>query len=98
VPIRNHPYVAGNKRIGLVAMVAFLDRNGYDLIASDVEVVGVVVSVAAGGRTGPASPTGPRRARDHAGRRPDRDGGDAPGAPGGVRGSDQLRRRIAIRL
>jgi len=46
--IGNHPYVDGNKRIGLVAMVAFLDRNGYELDASDAEVVEVILSVAGG--------------------------------------------------
>jgi death-on-curing protein len=46
--VRNHPYVDGNKRTGLVAMVAFLDRNGYDLTASDAAVVEVILSVAAG--------------------------------------------------
>jgi death-on-curing protein len=49
--IRNHPYVDGNKRVGLVAMVAFLDRNGYELIASDAEVVEVVLAIAAGDLT-----------------------------------------------
>jgi death on curing protein len=52
--IRNHPYVDGNKRIGLVAMVAFLDLDGYELMASDVEVVEVILSVAAGDLTEPA--------------------------------------------
>ena len=52
--IGNHPYVDGNKRVGLVAMVAFLDRNGYELAASDFEVVEVVLSVAAGDLTEPA--------------------------------------------
>ncbi len=52
--IRNHPYVDGNKRVGLVVMVAFLDRNGYDLIVSDAEVIEVVLSVAAGDLTEPA--------------------------------------------
>jgi death on curing protein len=51
--ITNHPYVDGNKRVGLIAMVAFLDRNGYDLIASDAEIVEVVLSVAAGAVTEP---------------------------------------------
>jgi death on curing protein len=52
--IRDHPYVDGNKRVGLVAMVAFLDRNGYDPIASDAEVVEVVLLVAAGDLNEPA--------------------------------------------
>lgn len=34
-------------------MVAFLDRNGYELIASDAEVVEVVLSIAAGDLTEP---------------------------------------------
>lgn len=46
--IRNHPFIDGNKRVGLVAMVAFLDRNGYELHASDGEVVATILSVAAG--------------------------------------------------
>lgn len=46
--IANHPYVDGNKRVGLVAMVAFLDLNGYDLTASDAEVVEIILSVASG--------------------------------------------------
>jgi death-on-curing protein len=46
--IRDHPYVDGNKRIGLVAMVAFLDRNGHEMTASDTGAVEVIRSVAAG--------------------------------------------------
>ena len=49
--IRNHPYVDGNKRIGLIAMVAFLDRNGHELRVSDVELVTVILAVAAGDQT-----------------------------------------------
>lgn len=52
--IRSQPFVDGSKRVGLVAMVAFLDRNGYELTASDAEVVEVVLSVAAGDLTEPA--------------------------------------------
>jgi death-on-curing protein len=52
--IRNHPYVDGNMRIGLVALAAFLDLNGYELTASDAEVVEVVLSVAAGHLTEPS--------------------------------------------
>lgn len=29
--VRNHPYVDGNKRIALIVMVAFLERNGIEL-------------------------------------------------------------------
>jgi death-on-curing protein len=45
---RNHPYVDGNKRIALVVMVAFLERNGVELTASNVEVIPVMLAVAAG--------------------------------------------------
>ena len=29
--IKNHPFVDGNKRTGVVAMLLFLDLNGYDV-------------------------------------------------------------------
>lgn len=45
--VRNHPYVDGNKRVGLIAMVAFLRRNGCHLHAGEVEVTSVVLDVAA---------------------------------------------------
>jgi death-on-curing protein len=46
--IRDHPYVDGNKRVGLVALVAFLDLNGARLVASDADVVEVILALAAG--------------------------------------------------
>lgn len=45
---RGHPYVDGNKRVGLVALVAFLDLNGLVLTATDVEVVTAMLAVAGG--------------------------------------------------
>ena len=45
---RGHPYVDGNKRIGFLAMAAFLDMNGLELTATDEEVVDTVRGVAAG--------------------------------------------------
>jgi death-on-curing protein len=42
-----HPFVDGNKRIGLVALVAFLDRNGIELKASSAEAVTTMLAVAA---------------------------------------------------
>lgn len=32
---QNHPFQQGNKRIAFIAFVAFLNRNGYELRASD---------------------------------------------------------------
>ncbi len=45
---RNHPYVDGNKRIALVAMVAFLDRNGVALMATNSEAASTMLAVASG--------------------------------------------------
>lgn len=46
--VKNHPYRDGNKRIGFLAMAAFLDINGYELHATDVEVVTTILSLASG--------------------------------------------------
>lgn len=45
---RNHGYIDGNKRVGFVAMAAFLELNGLMLEADEGEVVRVVLSVAEG--------------------------------------------------
>ncbi|MEO7193151.1 MAG: type II toxin-antitoxin system death-on-curing family toxin [Vicinamibacterales bacterium] len=52
--VRNHPYRDGNKRIGFLAMVTFLGRNGYEFTAGDAEVVGEILALASSclGRTG----------------------------------------------
>jgi death-on-curing protein len=44
---KDHPYIDGNKRIALVAMVAFLDRNGVELTASNAEALTVMLALAA---------------------------------------------------
>ena len=46
--VRNHPYRDGNKRIGFLAMVTFLEMNGYDFAATDTEVVAEMLSLAEG--------------------------------------------------
>ncbi len=46
--VRNHPFVDGNKRAGLVAGVLFLELNGFDFIASEEDVTQSVFSLAAG--------------------------------------------------
>ena len=45
---KSHPYRDGNKRIAFLAIVTFLGINGYDLEATDAEVVTTMVSLAAG--------------------------------------------------
>jgi death on curing protein len=47
---KNHGYVDGNKRIGFLAMGAFLFINGYFLDAPETEAVIVMLEVAAGER------------------------------------------------
>jgi death-on-curing protein len=46
--LRNHPFVDGNKRIALAAMVTFLDLNGWDLACSEAEETAMVLHAAAG--------------------------------------------------
>jgi death-on-curing protein len=47
--LMDHPYVDGNKRIALVALVAFLDLNDVELTDTNAEAFEVVLAVAAGG-------------------------------------------------
>jgi death-on-curing protein len=43
---RDHPYIDGNKRMGLACAEIFLDLNGYALTASQDEKVAVTFDVA----------------------------------------------------
>lgn len=43
-----HPYQDGNKRTAFLAMAIFAGLNGFDLVATDAEVVTVMVGLAAG--------------------------------------------------
>ena len=45
---KNHPYPHGNKRVALVIMVAFLERNGVELTATNAEAATLMLAVAAG--------------------------------------------------
>ncbi len=49
--VRNHPFFDGNKRIGLIALELFLQRNGYRLTATDAECVIEILALAAGERS-----------------------------------------------
>ncbi len=46
--VKNHPFVDGNKRTGLVAMLVFLGLNGRRLEATADELTNLVLAVAAG--------------------------------------------------
>jgi death on curing protein len=45
---KNRPYRDGNKRIGFLALATFLGLNGYELLATDADVVTEIVALAAG--------------------------------------------------
>lgn len=42
----SHPYRDGNKRVAFLAMATFVEINGYELKATDAEVVTVMLAVA----------------------------------------------------
>ena len=44
----NHPFVDGNKRIGAATSEIFLRLNGYQLVASNDEIVDLFLKIAAG--------------------------------------------------
>lgn len=45
---RNHCFKDGNKRVALAAIDVFLQLNGYELIASEVDTVVTIEALAAG--------------------------------------------------
>ncbi len=45
---RSHPYRDGNKRVAFVAMVVFLELNGWRFSATEADVVEAMVALAAG--------------------------------------------------
>ena len=46
--IRDHPFFDGNKRVGFVVGVLFLELNGYRFVASEEDAAQAVLSLAAG--------------------------------------------------
>ncbi len=48
---RDHPFIDGNKRVGLVLLDLFLTLNGYELRASDARCYEAIVSAAGGDMT-----------------------------------------------
>lgn len=48
---KDHPFVDGNKRVALMVMYVFLDINGYQLDAPEVEAVDVMRNLASGEMT-----------------------------------------------
>lgn len=46
--VQNHPFVDGNKRIGFIVGVLFLELNGYRFAASEEDAALAVLTLAAG--------------------------------------------------
>ena len=46
--VKNHPFVDGNKRMGFVVGVLFLEINGYTFKASEAQSAQAVINLAAG--------------------------------------------------
>ena len=46
--VENHPFLDGNKRVGAMASLVFLDLNGYEFNATDEEFTDLVMRVASG--------------------------------------------------
>ena len=46
--VKNHPFVDGNKRIGVLAMMAFLESNGIETEADDDELITLGLGLADG--------------------------------------------------
>ncbi len=44
--IKNHPFIDGNKRIGVLAMLSFLEINGIRLNCTDDELINIGLGVA----------------------------------------------------
>ena len=46
--IKNHPFVDGNKRVGAVLLETFLELHGYELAATDAELLSAILGIASG--------------------------------------------------
>jgi death-on-curing protein len=44
--IKNHPFLDGNKRIGILTMLAFLDMNGLPVTCTNDELVTIGLGLA----------------------------------------------------
>lgn len=49
--IKNHPFIDGNKRIGLHAMLILFNINGYSLKYSQEELISIIFDVASSNKS-----------------------------------------------
>jgi death-on-curing protein len=52
--VKNHPFIDGNKRTGFVVAVMFLELNGYEFRAGEVDATLQTLALAAGDLSGAA--------------------------------------------
>jgi death-on-curing protein len=45
---KNHPFVDGNKRVAFVLMDVFLQKNGWEIVASEEEAYSIMMALASG--------------------------------------------------
>jgi len=46
--VKNHPFIDGNKRVGFIVAVVFLELNGYRVRATEAEAAVQTLALAAG--------------------------------------------------
>jgi death-on-curing protein len=46
--IHNHPFIDGNKRIGILSMIVFLEMNGIDVFCTNEELIELGLGLADG--------------------------------------------------
>lgn len=46
--VANHPFIDGNKRIGILVMLTFLELNGINIEFTDDEIIDAALGVASG--------------------------------------------------
>ncbi len=49
--VKNHPFLDGNKRTGFMMGAGFLERNGFEFVATETEAVLRTLALAAGEMT-----------------------------------------------
>ena len=49
--VKNHPFLDGNKRTGFMLGAGFLERNGFEFLATEAEAVVRTLALAAGEMT-----------------------------------------------
>ena len=49
--VKNHPFVDGNKRTGAIALVAFLEEEGFSFLADEESFYNLIISISTGERS-----------------------------------------------